>query len=68
MLVATVQHNMEDIQPLVKTLICEADCTTLKPFPVPGFSGFSNQGLFGCAGFCPSFVKYSVKMINLNLL
>uniref|UniRef100_A0A671Q6N0 tRNA (guanine(26)-N(2))-dimethyltransferase n=1 Tax=Sinocyclocheilus anshuiensis TaxID=1608454 RepID=A0A671Q6N0_9TELE len=38
MLVAAVQHNMEDIQPLVKTLICEADCTTLKPFPVPGYS------------------------------
>ncbi|XP_067240207.1 TRMT1-like protein isoform X2 [Chanodichthys erythropterus] len=43
MLVATVQHNMEDIQPVVKTLICEADCTTLKPFPVPGFSALSNQ-------------------------
>uniref|UniRef100_A0A8C1C1F1 tRNA (guanine(26)-N(2))-dimethyltransferase n=1 Tax=Cyprinus carpio carpio TaxID=630221 RepID=A0A8C1C1F1_CYPCA len=38
MLVAAVQHNMEDIQPLVKTLICEADCTTLKTFPVPGYS------------------------------
>lgn len=43
MLVAAVQHNMEDIQPLVKTLICEADCTTLKPFPVPGYSALSNQ-------------------------
>uniref|UniRef100_A0A673IBD1 tRNA (guanine(27)-N(2))-dimethyltransferase n=1 Tax=Sinocyclocheilus rhinocerous TaxID=307959 RepID=A0A673IBD1_9TELE len=49
MLVAAVQHNMEDIQPLVKTLICEADCTTLKPFPVPGYSALSNQGVFGCA-------------------
>uniref|UniRef100_A0A672R4P3 tRNA (guanine(27)-N(2))-dimethyltransferase n=1 Tax=Sinocyclocheilus grahami TaxID=75366 RepID=A0A672R4P3_SINGR len=45
MLVAAVQHNMEDIQPLVKTLICEADCTTLKPFPVPGYSALSNQGV-----------------------
>ncbi|KTF91277.1 hypothetical protein cypCar_00003280 [Cyprinus carpio] len=44
MLVAAVQHNMEDIQPLVKTLICEADCTTLKTFPVPGYSALSNQG------------------------
>ncbi|KAI2652095.1 TRMT1-like protein [Labeo rohita] len=44
MLVAAVHHNMEDIQPLVKTLICEADCTTLKPFPVPGYSALSNQG------------------------
>uniref|UniRef100_A0A8C1CNM2 tRNA (guanine(26)-N(2))-dimethyltransferase n=1 Tax=Cyprinus carpio carpio TaxID=630221 RepID=A0A8C1CNM2_CYPCA len=43
MLVAAVQHNMEDIQPLVKTLICEADCTTLKPFPVLGYSALSNQ-------------------------
>lgn len=51
MLVAAVQHNMEDIQPLVKTLICEADCTTLKPFPVPGYSALSNQGVFGCASF-----------------
>uniref|UniRef100_A0A8C1SWH3 tRNA (guanine(26)-N(2))-dimethyltransferase n=1 Tax=Cyprinus carpio TaxID=7962 RepID=A0A8C1SWH3_CYPCA len=49
MLVAAVQHNMEDIQPLVKTLICEADCTTLKTFPVPGYSALSNQGVFGCA-------------------
>uniref|UniRef100_A0A8C2I3Z7 tRNA (guanine(26)-N(2))-dimethyltransferase n=1 Tax=Cyprinus carpio TaxID=7962 RepID=A0A8C2I3Z7_CYPCA len=47
MLVAAVQHNMEDIQPLVKTLICEADCTTLKPFPVLGYSALSNQGVFG---------------------
>ncbi|XP_051953856.1 TRMT1-like protein [Xyrauchen texanus] len=43
MLVAAVHHNMEDIQPLVKTLICEADCTTLKPSPVPGYSALSNQ-------------------------
>ncbi|TRZ02401.1 hypothetical protein DNTS_034459 [Danionella cerebrum] len=43
MLVAAVQYNMEDIQPLVKTLICEADCTTLKSFPVTGHSALSNQ-------------------------
>ncbi|XP_056620196.1 TRMT1-like protein isoform X2 [Triplophysa dalaica] len=43
MLVAAVQHNMEDIQPLVKSLFCEADCTTLKPSPVPGYSTLSSQ-------------------------
>ncbi|XP_062251226.1 TRMT1-like protein isoform X2 [Platichthys flesus] len=30
MLSAAVQHSMDDIQPLVKTLICESDCTSLK--------------------------------------
>ncbi|XP_060933825.1 TRMT1-like protein isoform X2 [Limanda limanda] len=30
MLAAAVQHSMDDIQPLVKTLICESDCTSLK--------------------------------------
>ncbi|KAM3619627.1 uncharacterized protein V6R79_011039 [Siganus canaliculatus] len=30
MLSAAVQHSMDDIQPLVKTLICESECTTLK--------------------------------------
>lgn len=44
MLVAAVQHSMEDIQPLVKTLICEADCTTLKSFSVTGHSVLANQG------------------------
>ncbi|XP_036437326.1 TRMT1-like protein [Colossoma macropomum] len=43
MLVAAVQHSMEDIQPLVKTLICEADCTTLKSFSVTGHSVLANQ-------------------------
>ncbi|KAM4629057.1 TRMT1-like protein [Polymixia lowei] len=32
MLFAAVQHSMDDIQPLVKTLICESECTTLKSF------------------------------------
>lgn len=44
MLVAAVQHSMEDIQPLVKTLICEADCTTLKSFSVTGQPILANQG------------------------
>uniref|UniRef100_A0A3B5LJ99 tRNA (guanine(26)-N(2))-dimethyltransferase n=1 Tax=Xiphophorus couchianus TaxID=32473 RepID=A0A3B5LJ99_9TELE len=30
MLSAAVQHSMDDVQPLVKTLICESECTTLK--------------------------------------
>uniref|UniRef100_A0A667WU08 tRNA (guanine(26)-N(2))-dimethyltransferase n=1 Tax=Myripristis murdjan TaxID=586833 RepID=A0A667WU08_9TELE len=32
MLFAAVQHSMDDIQTLVKTLICESECTTLKSF------------------------------------
>ncbi|XP_023119157.1 TRMT1-like protein isoform X1 [Amphiprion ocellaris] len=42
MLSAAVQHSMDDIQPLVKTLICESDCTTLKSF-VHGPSALTNQ-------------------------
>ncbi|CAL8306660.1 unnamed protein product [Lota lota] len=42
MLFAAVQHSMEDIQPLVKTLICESDCTTLKSF-AHGPSALTNQ-------------------------
>ncbi|XP_061539462.1 TRMT1-like protein isoform X2 [Phycodurus eques] len=42
MLLAAVQHSMADIQPLVKTLICESDCTTLKPV-IHGASAFTNQ-------------------------
>ncbi|KAL2089469.1 hypothetical protein ACEWY4_014157 [Coilia grayii] len=34
MLVAAVKHSMEDLQPLLKTLVCEADCTTVKSFSV----------------------------------
>ncbi|XP_062857329.1 TRMT1-like protein [Trichomycterus rosablanca] len=43
MLVAAVQHSMDDIQPLVKTLISEAECTTLKSFSVSGQSVLANQ-------------------------
>ena len=43
MLFAAVQHSMEDIQALVKTLICESDCTTLKSF-AHGPSALANQG------------------------
>ncbi|CAL8349769.1 unnamed protein product [Gadus morhua 'NCC'] len=42
MLFAAVQHSMEDIQALVKTLICESDCTTLKSF-AHGPSALANQ-------------------------
>uniref|UniRef100_A0A8D0CFZ5 tRNA (guanine(26)-N(2))-dimethyltransferase n=1 Tax=Scleropages formosus TaxID=113540 RepID=A0A8D0CFZ5_SCLFO len=43
MLFAAVQHSMDDIQALVKTLICESECTTLKSF-VHGASSHANQG------------------------
>ncbi|XP_029905281.1 TRMT1-like protein [Myripristis murdjan] len=42
MLFAAVQHSMDDIQTLVKTLICESECTTLKSF-VHGPSALTNQ-------------------------
>ncbi|XP_046908001.1 TRMT1-like protein isoform X1 [Hypomesus transpacificus] len=42
MLFAAVQHSMEDIQALVKTLICESECTTLKS-SVHGSSTLVNQ-------------------------
>ncbi|XP_069050168.1 TRMT1-like protein isoform X2 [Lepisosteus oculatus] len=34
MLYEASQHGMDDILPLVKTLICESECTTLKQFSV----------------------------------
>ncbi|XP_041913988.1 TRMT1-like protein [Alosa sapidissima] len=45
MLVAAVQHSMEDLQPLLKTLICEADCTTVKSFSVTGTPGLVECGV-----------------------
>ncbi|XP_041134443.1 TRMT1-like protein isoform X2 [Polyodon spathula] len=36
MLFEAVQHEMDEIQPLVKSLICESECTTLKQFSIPG--------------------------------
>ncbi|KAM9762923.1 TRMT1-like protein isoform 2-T2 [Menidia menidia] len=42
MLSAAVQHSMDDVQPLVKTLICESECTTLKSL-VHGSSALTNQ-------------------------
>ncbi|RXM32794.1 TRMT1-like protein [Acipenser ruthenus] len=36
MLFEAVQHGMDEIQPLVKSLICESECTTLKQFSIPG--------------------------------
>ncbi|KAK6484721.1 TRMT1-like protein [Huso huso] len=38
MLFEAVQHGMDEIQPLVKSLICESECTTLKQFSVPGLA------------------------------
>lgn len=43
MLLAAVQHNMGDIQPLVKTLISESECTTTKTL-VHGAPAITNQG------------------------
>ncbi|XP_035502580.1 TRMT1-like protein isoform X1 [Scophthalmus maximus] len=42
MLLAAVKYSMDDIQPLVKTLICESECTTLKSL-VHGPSALTNQ-------------------------
>ncbi|XP_037553813.1 TRMT1-like protein [Nematolebias whitei] len=42
MLSAAMQHSMDDIQPLVKLLICESECTTLKSL-VHGSSSLTNQ-------------------------
>lgn len=35
MLNAAVRHSMDDIQPLLKTLLCESECSTLKCQPQP---------------------------------
>nr|XP_061748313.1 TRMT1-like protein isoform X5 [Nerophis ophidion] len=42
MLLAATQHNMDNIQTLVKTLICESECTTLKPV-IHGAPALINQ-------------------------
>ncbi|XP_075473030.1 tRNA (guanine(27)-N(2))-dimethyltransferase isoform X2 [Ascaphus truei] len=42
MLFEAVQHGIDDIQPLMKTLICEAECTTLKQFSI--HTNHSSQG------------------------
>ncbi|NWI93351.1 TRM1L protein, partial [Pitta sordida] len=36
MLLEAVQHGLDEAQPLLKTLICEAECTTLKQFSTHG--------------------------------
>ncbi|KAM6456554.1 TRMT1-like protein isoform 2-T2 [Liasis olivaceus] len=43
MLFEAVQYGLEDIQALLKTLICEAECTTLKQFSIHASSGQSKQ-------------------------
>ncbi|XP_068175163.1 TRMT1-like protein isoform X2 [Antennarius striatus] len=43
MLSAAVQHSMDDVQPLIKMLICESDGTTLKTPPHGSTSAFANQ-------------------------
>ncbi|XP_061832060.1 TRMT1-like protein isoform X3 [Nerophis lumbriciformis] len=42
MLLAATQHSMDNIQTLVKTLICESECTTLKPV-IHGAPALVNQ-------------------------
>lgn len=44
MLFEAVQHGLDEIQPLVKTLICEAECTTLKQFSIHGPASQNKQG------------------------
>ncbi|NXA10351.1 TRM1L protein, partial [Sapayoa aenigma] len=36
MLLEAVQYGLDEVQPLLKTLICEAECTTLKHFSTHG--------------------------------
>ncbi|NXU94813.1 TRM1L protein, partial [Xiphorhynchus elegans] len=36
MLLAAVQYGLDEAQPLLKTLVCEAECTTLKHFSTHG--------------------------------
>ncbi|XP_072429751.1 TRMT1-like protein isoform X1 [Chiloscyllium punctatum] len=43
MLFEAVQHGIEDIQPLLKNLICESECTTLKHYSIFGPVSYSNQ-------------------------
>ncbi|XP_013922247.1 PREDICTED: TRMT1-like protein [Thamnophis sirtalis] len=43
MLFEAVQYGLEDIQALLKTLICEAECTTLKQFTIHAPSSQSKQ-------------------------
>uniref|UniRef100_A0A8D2J3Z0 tRNA (guanine(27)-N(2))-dimethyltransferase n=2 Tax=Varanus komodoensis TaxID=61221 RepID=A0A8D2J3Z0_VARKO len=43
MLFEAVQYGLEDIQTLLKTLICEAECTTLKQFSIHGPSSQNKQ-------------------------
>ncbi|NXF11902.1 TRM1L protein, partial [Smithornis capensis] len=42
MLLEAVQYGLDEAQPLLKTLICEAECTTLKQFSTHG-SGDENK-------------------------
>uniref|UniRef100_A0A7M4FZJ1 tRNA (guanine(27)-N(2))-dimethyltransferase n=1 Tax=Crocodylus porosus TaxID=8502 RepID=A0A7M4FZJ1_CROPO len=44
MLFEAVQHGLDEIQPLLKTLICEAECTTLKQFSIHGPTSQNKQG------------------------
>ncbi|XP_053098605.1 TRMT1-like protein isoform X5 [Hemicordylus capensis] len=43
MLFEAVQYGLDDIQGLLKTLICEAECTTLKQFSIHGPSNQNKQ-------------------------
>lgn len=60
MLSAAVKHSMDDIQPLVKTLICESECTTLKSL-VHGPSALTNQGTVITCNVC-----LLLMLLNLN--
>lgn len=44
MLFEAVQYGLDEAQPLLKTLVCEADCTTLKHFSIHSLYDENKQG------------------------
>lgn len=44
MLFEAVQYGLDETQPLLKTLVCEAECTTLKNFSTHGPYDENKQG------------------------
>lgn len=44
MLLEAVQYGLDEAQPLLKTLVCEAECTTLKHFSTHSPGDENKQG------------------------
>lgn len=44
MLLEAVQYGLDEAQPLLKTLICESECTTLKHFSTHSPGDENKQG------------------------